>query len=190
MNYEKIVRIPVERIAVLIGKGGKIKSYIEETCAVKINIDGQTGEVSIYANSNIENMLPFKAEEIILAIGRGFSPDNAFDLLKEQNTLHVMDIREFSGKSPKQVERVRARLIGENGRARKSIESLSGTKLSIYGRTVSIIGDVSKMKNASDAISALCLGSMHGSVYGRLESSRRRIKQEKMILWEGQDVHS
>ena len=115
---------------------------------------------------------------------------NAFDLLKEQNTLQVMDIREFSGKSPKQVERVRARLIGENGRARKSIESLSGTKLSIYGRTVSIIGDVSKMKNASDAISALCLGSMHGSVYGRLESSRRRIKQEKMILWEGQDVHS
>ena len=101
-----------------------------------------------------------------------------------------MDIREFSGKSPKQVERVRARLIGENGRARKSIESLSGTKLSIYGRTVSIIGDVSKMKNASDAISALCLGSMHGSVYGRLESSRRRTKQEKMILWEGQDVHS
>ncbi len=190
MNYEKIIRIPIERIAVLIGKGGKIKSHIEKTCVVKIDINGQTGEVSIYADSNIEKMLPFKAVEIISAIGRGFSPDNAFDLLEEQNTLHVMDIREFSGKSPKQVERIRARLIGENGRARKSIETLSGTKLSIYGRTVSIIGDVSKMKNASEAVSALCSGSMHGSVYGRLESSRRRIKQEKMVLWEGQNVHN
>ncbi len=190
MNYEKIIRIPTERIAVLIGKGGKTKSHIEEICGVKINVDGQTGEASIYANSNIEKMLPFKAAEIISAIGRGFSPDNAFDLLEEENTLHIMDIREFSGKSPKQVERVRARLIGEKGRARKSIESLSGTKLSIYGRTVSIIGNVSKMKSASEAVSTLCFGSMHSSVYSKLESSRRRVKQEKMILWEGQNVHN
>ena len=39
MNYEKIVRIPVERIAVLIGKGGKIKSYIEETSPYYGNIN-------------------------------------------------------------------------------------------------------------------------------------------------------
>ena len=140
----------------------------------------------------METVLPYIDNLFRLNFYNAFSSPSvlAYQSSSYKDARYGGNIREFSGKSPKQVERVRARLIGENGRARKSIESLSGTKLSIYGRTVSIIGDVSKMKNASDAISALCLGSMHGSVYGRLESSRRRTKQEKMILWEGQDVHS
>jgi len=29
---------------------------------------------------------------------------------------------------------------------------------------------------------------MHGAVYDKLESANRRTKQEKMLLWENQDV--
>ena len=33
MSFEKLIRIPNDRIAVLIGKSGNVKSKIENSCA-------------------------------------------------------------------------------------------------------------------------------------------------------------
>ena len=188
MSYEKLLRIPNDRIAVLIGKSGSVKSKIEELCFVSLDIDGDTGEVLIKSVGDVEKMQPFKAMEIVTAIGRGFSPENALTLLKGENTLHVIDLREFAGKSTANIERIKGRIIGEGGRARRNMENLSSTHISVYGRTVSIIGDASKLRLTVDAISAISSGGMHGAVYDKLEAANRRTKQEKMQLWEEQDV--
>ena len=58
-----------------------------------MNIDGETGEVLIKSKCEVENIQPFKAMEIVTAIGRGFSPENAMTLLKGENTLHVIDLK-------------------------------------------------------------------------------------------------
>ena len=184
MSFEKIIRIPNDRIAVLIGKSGNVKSQIEKLCHVSLDIDGDTGEVLIKSQGDVENFSPFKAMEIVTAIGRGFSPENALTLLKGENALHVIDLREFAGKSSANVERIKGRIIGEGGRARRNMENLSSTHISVYGRTVSIIGDSSKLRIAVDAISAISSGSLHGSVYSKLEAANRQAKQEKMKLWE------
>jgi ribosomal RNA assembly protein len=188
MSFEKIIRIPNDRIAVLIGKSGTVKSKIEQLCFVYLDIDGETGEVLIKSIGNVENMQPFKAMEIVTAIGRGFSPENAMTLLKGENTLHVIDLREFAGKSSANIERIKGRIIGEGGRARRNMENLSSTHISVYGRTVSIIGDATKLRLTVDAISAISSGGMHGAVYDKLEAANRRTKKEKMQLWEDQDV--
>ncbi len=188
MSFEKLVRIPAERVGVLIGKSGTVKSGIESACSVELDIDGQTGEVLVRAAGDIEKIQPFKAMEIVTAIGRGFSPDNAMLLLGDQNALHVLDLREFGGKSKNQIERIKGRLIGEGGKARKNMENLSGTKISVYGRTVSVIGSAKNLKLAVDAVSSISGGSMHGSVYSKMESARRREKAERMQLWEDQNV--
>ena len=188
MSFEKLIRIPTDRIGVLIGKSGKIKSQIENACSVKLEINSETGETLISGVGKVENIQPFKAVEIVTAIGRGFSPRNAMKLLQGENTLHVIDLREFAGKSPNQVERIKGRIIGEDGKARRNMERLSDTNISVYGRTVSIIGDTSKLKLAVDAISSISNGSMHGSVYNKLESARKRDKFERLKLWEDQDV--
>ncbi len=188
MSFEKLIRIPEERIAVLIGKSGETKSKIEKLCNVTLDIDSDSGETLIKSNGNIEDIQPFKAIEIVIAIGRGFSPHNALKLLQDENTLHVLDLREFGAKSSAQVERIKGRIIGEGGKARANLERLSDTEISVYGRTVSIIGSTNKLKLAIDAISSLSSGSMHGSVYGKLESARRQSKQDKLQLWENQDV--
>ncbi|MEK0330437.1 MAG: RNA-binding protein, partial [Nitrosopumilus sp.] len=99
MSFEKLIRIPNDRIAVLIGKSGNVKLQIEKLCHVLLDIDGDTGEVLITSHGDVENISPFKAMEIVTAIARGFSPENAFILLKGENTLHVIDLREFAGKS-------------------------------------------------------------------------------------------
>ena len=68
------------------------------------------------------------------------------------------------------------------------MENLSNTLISVYGKTVSVIGSPEQLKSTIDAISSLSSGRMHGSVYSKLESVRRREKLEKLQLWENQDV--
>ena len=188
MNFEKIIKISNERIAVLIGKSGNVKTEIEDRCCVKLTIDGQTGQVTIHAAGDIDMIQPFKAVEIVTAIGRGFSPENALRLLDANNTLYVLDLREFAGKSAANIERIKGRIIGEKGRSRRNMENLTNTHISVYGKTVSIIGEPNQLKSAIDAISSISKGSTHGAVYTKLESVNRRRREDKMRLWEEQNV--
>ena len=188
MSFEKSVLIPLDRIGALIGKAGKVKSKIEKACSVKIMISSQTGEIMINGTGKVEEMLPFKAVEVVMAIGRGFSPEKAIRLLQGENALHVIDLREFAGKSSSNIERIKGRIIGEGGRVRQNIEELSGTNISVYGRTVAIIGEGNQLKHAVDAIASLSNGSTHGSVYNDLQEARRREKLERMQLWENGNV--
>ncbi len=188
MIFEKTMLIPVDRVGVLIGKSGKVKAKIEKMCSVSLTVDGTTGEIIVRGMGKVEDIMPFKAEEIVLAIGRGFSADNAMHLLKGENSLRIIDLREFTGKSQSQVERVKSRIIGEGGRVRKNIEDLSGTSISVYGRTVAIIGEDKQLRSAVHAITSISSGSTHGKVYNNLQESRRRQKLEKLQLWEGKNV--
>jgi len=141
MSFEELVRIPEDRIGVLIGKSGKIKSKIEKTCSVKLEIDSENGEVKVFSDIVDEKFQTFKALEIIAAIGRGFSPEKAVRLLKGENTLHVINLREFGAKSSEQMERLKGRIIGNGGKARVNMENLSNADITVYGKTVSVIGE-------------------------------------------------
>jgi len=55
MSFEKLIRIPEDRIGALIGKSGKIKSKIEETCSVKLDIDSKNGEVQVLVKLLMNN---------------------------------------------------------------------------------------------------------------------------------------
>ena len=188
MSFEKIIRIPKDRIGALIGKSGTAKLKIENSCSVRLEINSENGELQIITNTVDEKFQPFKAMEIITAIGRGFPPEKAMRLLKGENTLHVIDLREFVGKSSDQIDRIRGRIIGEGGKARKNMENLSNTSITVYGRTVSIIGGPTQLKLAVDAIETLSGGSMHGYVYKKIEGARRQEKFARLQLWEDQNV--
>ena len=188
MSFEKLIRIPEDRIGVLIGKSGKTKLKIEETCSVKLDVDSKNGEVRVLSKVVDEQFQTFKALEIVIAIGRGFSPQKAMRLLKGENTLHVINLREFGGKSPEQLERFKGRIIGNGGKARINMENLSNSNITVYGKTVSIIGEPMQLKLAINAIESLLSGSMHGHVYKKIEFARRQEKFARLQLWENQDV--
>ena len=40
MSFEKLIRIPNDRIGSLIGKSGNVKSSIEKSCYVTLDVDG------------------------------------------------------------------------------------------------------------------------------------------------------
>ncbi|AIC15999.1 KH domain-containing protein [Nitrososphaera viennensis] len=187
MSFQHNVKLPRERIAVLIGKGGRVKQDIEKRCGVAIEVDSESGDAVITTGENkpVEQIEMFKAVEIISAISRGFSPQRAMRLLEEEEMLfQQIDLRDYTGRSPSALERVKGRIIGEGGKSRRTIEELSGASMSVYGHTVSLIGTYHEVRLATDAIDMLCRGSMHKSVYNMLQEARRRDKMDRMRLWE------
>jgi len=67
---------------------------------------------------------------------------------------------------------MKSRLIGTNGRTRKAIEEYSGCSVSIYGKTVSIIGQFNQINIAKEAINMIIRGSKHSKVYGFLHQTK------------------
>lgn len=189
MSYAKTIRIPVDRIGALIGRSGSTKKRIEDACGVSITVDSRSGEVVVEsAGDDILSAQPFKATEIVTAIGRGFSEQNAMLLMDDGNRLHIMDIRDYAGKSAASMGRIRGRIIGEDGRARRNIEQLGHSHISVYGKTVSIIGSEHRMRTVVAAVNSILAGGMHSAAYGKLEAANRRERRERMLLWEGQHV--
>jgi ribosomal RNA assembly protein len=182
----KVIKVSKDRIGVIVGRKGSVKSEIETKCNVRLDIDGESGDVSIGFKNKVDSLDVgiFKATEIVTAISKGFSPQRAYSLLNEDNVLQFIDLREYSGKSINSLDRIKSRIIGQSGKTRRNIEDFTGIYLSIYGHFVGFIGNYEETILAIDAVTMLCKGSSHKSVYHMLEEYRRKKKQEKMDLWE------
>ena len=158
------IKIPEERVAILIGKKGKIKKEIEDLTITKITIDEDVtiaGEcIGVMACCNI-----------IKAVGRGFAPEKALDLADEEYCLCIMPLPE-KGK-----ERVKSRIIGRGGSAREKIELFTRTHVSVYGKTVSVIGKYEDVELTKIAIEKIISGAMHKNVFSFLEKKlKSRVK--------------
>jgi ribosomal RNA assembly protein len=118
----------------------------------------------------------------MLAIGRGFSPKRAFQLFDEDMIFEVIFLDD-STSTPKALKRIRGRLIGERGKTRRIIEEFTGTSLSIYGHSVSLIGTLERVNVAKEAVQMLLKGMPHKSVYSFLDRKRRELKKAELSLW-------
>ncbi len=168
-----LLNIPKDRVAVLIGKKGETKKEIERQTGTKIQISSD-GEVIIRRKMTTSPIKQIKAKEVCKAIARGFSPEKAFKLFKQENYLEVISLTEFV--SNKSLNRVRARIIGREGRVRKLISRATKTEIVIYGKTVSIIGKIKNIELAKNAIIKIIKGAPHSAVFRYL--ARNKLKLE------------
>ncbi len=172
----RYVKIPLERVGVLVGTNGEVKKRIEDATGTILIIDSKIGDITIDDTGAEDPILALKCSDIVKSIGRGFSPEKAFELLKDDVYFTLIDIRDFTGKSQKHIRRVRARAIGTKGKTRRLIEELTGVSVSIYGNTIGVVGYSLEMGIAVRAIEMLLEGSEHAAVYGFLEKRRRDIE--------------
>ncbi|MFH1445277.1 MAG: KH domain-containing protein [Nanoarchaeota archaeon] len=154
----EVVLIPNDRRPILIGKNGSIKKRIEKLTNTKITV-----REDVEIEGDIFDVA--KAKDIITAIARGFSPERAFILLNENFELKIITLK---GQTDKTIKRLMARVIGRKGSTRRIIELETGAKISIYGKTVSIIGELKKLEAAQEAVEAILAGRKHGTAYKRM----------------------
>ncbi len=161
------IKIPRERVGVLIGHEGETKRLLEKKCNVKLNISSD-GSISIISPEE-DGLREWKALHIVKAIGRGFNPRHALVLLGDNYVLSIINIYELSNGKEARVRRIRARVIGEGGKAKTTIETLTKTRISVYGKTISIIGKEEDVEAAERGIEMLIDGARHATVYKFLE---------------------
>ena len=177
-----MVKIPQGRVGALIGPQGKTKEELEQRSGCHIAVNSETGEVEIEDEKAFEPVLALKVRDAVRAIGRGFSPENAIRLFQDDTYLDIIDLTEYVGKKTKDLERVRARIIGTNGKTRRSIEEATGTEVSILGKTVSLVGEIAEVQLAREAVEMILSGAPHGTVYKFLERKRKELRLHDMGL--------
>jgi ribosomal RNA assembly protein len=173
-EYSYDLRITKDRIAVLIGSKGETKIDLERETGCKINVDSKEGDVSISGKDAIHL---FALREVIKAISRGFNPEIAKQLMKQDYILEVISLNDYS-KEPSHQQRLKGRVIGADGKSRNTIEGLTDCSISVYGKTISMIGSVENIGNCKRAVENLLSGSPHANVYKWLERQRKLMKQK------------
>ena len=179
---ELLARVPKNRIAVLIGKGGQTRKMLEEISGAELDIDSQTGEVMAEWKEEPDPVVRMKMPDVVLAIGRGLAPSRAIQLIQDDVFLRMYDIREWVGRQPNQTRRMRSRLIGRNGRIRSLIEEISNCEMAIHGSTVLVIGDREGIALAGPAIEGILRGSEHSTILHGLEQDRKRMRMQSRQL--------
>lgn len=168
------VRVPDDRIGAIIGPGGSTKHEIETRTGARIDLEEDEEGIRLSVPDTADPIGLLTARDIVLAIGRGFSPPRALRLLQDGTFLAVIDIKESTGKRTKDaLWRIRSRVIGAGGRARLRLEELSGCSVSVLGSTVSLIGDEKQLERAGRAVRLLLRGSEHSTVFRMLAHERR-----------------
>ena len=177
------IKIPKNRVGVIIGKNGQTKRDIENKGMTKVEIDSKNGEAMIDDVNAKDPFLVLKTQDVIKAIARGFSPENAMKIFSGDIFFEIIDIKEFTGKKQSRLRISRGRLIGTNGKTRELIEELSGADISIYGYSVALIGGLYEVDTARTAVSMILNGKRHFTVYKYLEKRRREMNRSELDMY-------
>ena len=177
------IRIPNERLGVVIGPGGETRKLLQDRSGFRLEVDTEQNEVAIHEGPSPDPLMLMKLQDIVKAIGRGFSPGHAMRLFSDDCYFELLDIHDYVGKDKSHVRRVTSRIVGTEGKTRRIIEEQTSCDLAIYGHTVGIIGDLNDIGHAKQAVDMILSGAEHATVYAFLERQRRKANRADAQLW-------
>ncbi len=173
-NCMQQIYIPSERVKAL-RKDSKLLQSLEKVCNCKCRIEDDSITVASESDNGYDE---FVARNIITAFGRGFDLRIAELLHNDDYYFATIDIGQRIG-SDKRVLQVKSRVIGESGKTKIYIESVSGAKISVYGDTVSFIGTATQISEAETAVNTLIEGGTHKMAYSKMEAAHRKNKAQR-----------
>lgn len=154
------IRIPEKR-KLLLRKSKEMKKMLEGFTNTTIGITDD-----IYIEGETFNV--YQTKQVLKAFGRGFDMSDALYLLEDEYGLEVINLMDFI-KSRERLKTLKGRIIGTGGKTKAYIEKYTDVKLSIFGKTVSIIGKWNKISIAKEAVMKLVGGCTHQTLYRWLE---------------------
>jgi ribosomal RNA assembly protein len=117
----------------------------------------------------------YNAKNVMQAFARGFDIDTAYRLLSDDYYFKSINLKDLFDKKER-IQRIKARIIGREGRAKEYMQSISGAELSGDGNTVSVIGTVDELRIISAALDILIEGGTHKKAYVVMEKTKRNVR--------------
>ncbi|AAL64943.1 KH domain-containing protein [Pyrobaculum aerophilum] len=114
-----------------------------------------------------------KIRDMARAIALGFDPEKALMLENDEYTLAVIELKEYTDK-PNHLRRIKGRIIGEEGRAKRTIENLAEVSMVVGDNYVALLGKLDDVEIAKRAVEMIIEGKKHGTVYKFIQSVKRR----------------
>jgi len=139
---------------------------IESKLNIKISYNNKT-TFEIKGNELDE----FLGEKILTAIDFGFNAEDALILKKEDFSLQFVNIKSHTKK--KNFQLIRSRIIGREGRAKATIEELTGSIIVLHENKIGIIVDSNHLDSVVQALISIIQGSKHANVFAYLEKQNR-----------------
>ena len=150
----------------------KIKSNLSKISR-KINVSFQLrGNILSIIGSELNEFITGK---IIECIDFGFDFEDAILLRNEDFSIEYVNIKDHTHR--KNLAEIRSRIIGTHGKAKKSIENLTGSILCINGNKVGIIADSEHVEQTIQAVISVVQGSKHGNVFSYLERQNANLRK-------------
>ncbi|MEK6820327.1 MAG: KH domain-containing protein [Nanoarchaeota archaeon] len=159
-----------------IKKISRDRKKLEKKLKVRIEIKGQDvecigDEIDVYIS-----------ERVFEALEKGFFVNKALLLTDEDYVLEEIPIKNISKKN---INSIKARIIGKQGKTLKTLCELSECHISLYNNIVSVIGLSENIKDTLTALKSLIRGSKQSNVYSYLQKVKEKpyiedlgIKQE------------
>lgn len=166
--------------SILVSQLGKIKRAIpriEQKVGVKISWAGKKVMIS---GEEVNEVL---ALDMIKAIDFGFDVEDTLLLQNLDFTLYFLNIKDYTKKT--NLAEVRSRVIGKNGRAKGTIQELTGSVIVLHENNVGIIVDSKHLDSVIYAITAIIRGSKHANIFAYLEkqnAERKKFDEEDLGL--------
>ena len=155
------VKIPKQRKAALIGKNGSVKKEIEKISGVKLDIAPDSSDVKIDGN---EPDRFIRVRDVVTAIGRGFDPRTAMKLLGDDCHFEKISLK---NETENTIKRLMARIIGRKGSIKRKIQKITGSKICVYGKTVSFIGGRDENLAARKLVEEILEGKPLAKIFAR-----------------------
>ncbi len=121
----------------------------------------------------------YRIEKVVQSIKAGFSVKDSIKILTNDHELLSLDIKKIAEGKSNHISRIKARIIGEHGKAIKSIEDLTKAKIIVGDREVYILGDRISAQAAYEGIKKLAGGTPHNRVYDHVSSMKRHLKNKE-----------
>jgi len=145
------------------------KQELERKLKVSISITGR--KVTIEGDAMDE----YEASIILEAINLGFSSKKALQLKDPEMVFRKINIKKFS--KPQRHSDVRSRLIGTEGKTKRTLENIGSCNMVVRGNEVGIICPAETIEETTTAITNLIRGSKQANVYAFLEKMNRERKK-------------
>ncbi|MEM5793179.1 MAG: RNA-processing protein [Candidatus Aenigmatarchaeota archaeon] len=106
----------------------------------------------------------YQTKQVLQAFNRGFPLKDALNLLDDEYGLEIIDLSEVTHSRNRMIV-IKGRVIGTKGKTKKMIEEYTETKISVQGKTISILGRWDKINVSKEAVEMIINGCNHSTLY-------------------------